>query len=225
MPASPKDVAVEADAGHLAAGEVGRQATERRRVAVDDGDRVAEGLEVLASAEPTRPQPMMTTCTACPSEDGTAGAGGPRTDATRAPCAGGAHRRGCAVPSPDVPGANDVAQAAGDRPGAAQRPAERAGAAQAPGAADLRQRPAVARGVRHPGDAGRPDAGRPGLSLPHALPRGLRRAAADGGGAVLPPAGAAPIRAAAATTRWPRRTSAQSAGAAWSPARCWSTTS
>ncbi|CAA9339895.1 MAG: Uncharacterized amino acid permease, GabP family, partial [uncultured Frankineae bacterium] len=78
------------------------------------------------------------------------------------------------------------------RPGtcAAQRPRERAGAAQVPGAAHLRQRPAVQRHLRHAGAAGRPDPRRPGLPLPHPLPRGVRRPAADRRRAVLPPAGA-----------------------------------
>ena len=89
MPASTQRVAVEADAGDACGPRTPAPSRrKRRRVLVDDGDRVAAGARGLrASVEPTRPQPMITKCTAATLHRRRQSA----ADATRAPERARAH--------------------------------------------------------------------------------------------------------------------------------------
>ena len=63
MPACRSTSPVEAHPGDRDPGEVGAEPAERVGVLVDDRDRVPAGSRLWARVEPTRPHPMITTCT------------------------------------------------------------------------------------------------------------------------------------------------------------------
>src|SRR3954452_121294 len=159
-----------------------------------------------AIAEPTRPQPITTTCTNHSSGD-RRGRGWPAAPGAKL------HPRG----GPERPGRTDLPWRRGAPPGKArgaaptydrrrappvrprtttetprprpprpERPGRRVAAAQASRAADLRQRPVVVGGVRDAGDPAHPHAGRDGVPLPGAVAGGGRRPASHRGGALLP---------------------------------------
>ena len=215
-------VAVEADARDRAGRRSRCESLRKRgRVLVDDGDRVARRRRgVWASADPTRPQPMMTTCTV--------GTLHGRAGRSRAPYASG-HTSGGDVSV----GAAYVVPTCPERFGKrllvgralSQRAARRDPAAQAHRPAGVRLRRAVVERVRHPGDPAHPRARRGRALLVRA--RGSPRWSCSSSSSSSRPTGrtCTPTPAAAATTRssthQPRAAGRRLRGVA----RCSSTTS
>ena len=192
MPGLDQGVAVEADADDLLAAEVAGEPAERGRVLVDDRDRVAARLRgSWRGSTPTRPQPMITTCT-----------GGTLH---------GARRPGwpyaCRVPS-----LGDLSKRLFvGRPLRSAQLGETL-AAQAARAAGLRQRRAVVRRLRDRGDPARPLPRRAVASstTPGTPPPASRSSCSSSSRRTGRTS--TPTRAAAATTRSRRPTSGRAPG-------------
>src|SRR6476469_7891522 len=163
-----------------------------------------------AMAEPTRPQPITTTCTKTPAALSRRRRpptqyraklhpepGPPRARRSDVPLP----RRACRPAAPPGPWrpyhrrratsvrARTTSETTRARAPSAQRPGRRVVVVEASRPAHLRQRRALLRGVRHAGGADHPDVGWHGLPLSHAVARCRRRRPADRGGPVLPTGG------------------------------------